>query len=248
MSSSDVPVDETAGGVSPARRTSRRGTPLVLQVSPLPGSPGVDEFYYDAFGDVESGDFATARVFFIHQGHTVVFHDCPDAMAFQALYPLASIGYISSLPDLLINEGHLILQAQLRLHLQEAARAPPPAIPYPSIVDRYAARGFGGTVGVHPDAFAGSVSVGGSCGDVPSASAAASDSSPSRHSTSDGPTVVAEPWRHGNRPGRLSSSSKRPDPGGFNDSSLPFYGGTRLVYGRSFRCYGGFPAGPSQYP
>jgi hypothetical protein len=42
-------------------------------------------------------------------------------MAFQALYPLASIRYISSLPDFLINEGHLILQAQLRLRPQEAA-------------------------------------------------------------------------------------------------------------------------------
>ncbi len=135
MSGSNFPVDETAAGVPPARRTSRCGTPLVLQVSPLPGSPGVDKFYYDAFGDVESGDFSAARAFFIHQGHTVVFHDCPNAMAFQALYPLASIRYISSLPDVLINEGHLILQAQLRLRPQEAARAPPPAIPSPSIVD-----------------------------------------------------------------------------------------------------------------
>jgi hypothetical protein len=248
MSSSDVPVDETAAGVYPARRTSRRGTPLVLQVSPLPGSPGVNKFYYDTFGDVKSGDFAAARVFFIHQGHTVVFHDCPDAMAFQALYPLASIGYISSLPNFLINEGHLILQAQLRLRPQEATRAPPPAIPYLSIVDRYVAGGFGGTVGVRPDAFAGSVLVGGSCGDVPSASAASTDSSPSRRSTSDGPTVVAEPGRHGNQPGHSSLSSERPDPDGFNDSSLPSYGGTRLVYGRSFCCYGGFPAGPSWYP
>ncbi len=60
MSGRDVPIDETAAGVSPACRTSRRGTPLVLQVSPLLGSPGVDEFYYDAFGNVESGDFAAA--------------------------------------------------------------------------------------------------------------------------------------------------------------------------------------------
>jgi hypothetical protein len=248
MSGSNVPVDKTAAGVSPTCHTSCCGTPLVLQVSPLPGSPGVDEFYYDAFGDVESGDFATARAFFIHQGHTVIFHDCPNAMAFQALYPLASIGYISSLPDFLINEGHLILQAQLRLCPQEAARAPPPAIPYPSIINRYIAGGFRGTVGVRPDAFAGSVLVGGSCGDIPSASAASSDSSPSRRSTSDGPTVVAKPHCHGNRPGHSSSSSKRPDPDGFNDSSLPSYGGMRSVYGRSFRCYGGFPAGPSWYP
>ncbi len=35
MSGSDFPVDETAAGVPPARRTSRRSTPLVLQVSPL---------------------------------------------------------------------------------------------------------------------------------------------------------------------------------------------------------------------
>jgi hypothetical protein len=245
MSGSDVPVNETAAGVSPACHTSCRGTPLVLQVSPLPGSQGIDKFYYDAFGDVESGDFTAAQAFFIHQGHTVVFHNCPDAMAFQALYPLVSIGYISSLPDFLINEGHLVLQAQLQLYLQEAARAPPPAIPYPSIVDRYIAGGFGGTVGVCPDAFAGPVLVGGSRGDVPSASATSSDSSPSRRSISDGPTIVAKPYCHGNRPGRSSLSSKRPDPDGFNNSSLPSYGGTRSVYGRSFRCYGGFPNGPS---
>ncbi len=118
--------------MSPSMRRRREFPPLavplvmVLLLSfkfhPFPGSPGVDEFYYDAFGVVESSDFAAARAFFIHQGHMVVFHDCPDAMAFQALYPLASIGYISSLPNFLINEGHLILQAQLRLHPQEAAR------------------------------------------------------------------------------------------------------------------------------
>jgi hypothetical protein len=169
-------------------------------------------------------------------------------MAFQASYPLALIRYISSLPDFLINEGHLILQAQLCLRPQEATRAPPPAIPYPSIVDRYVAGGFGGTVGVRPDASADSVSVAGSRGDVPSASAAPSDSSPSRRSTSDGPTVVAESRRHGNRPGRSSSSSEQPDLDGFNDSSLPSYGGARSVYGRSFRRYEGFPTRPSWYP
>ena len=72
-------------------RTARRlpvgkGVPLVLQVSPLGSSPspGQDKFFYDPFADLESGDFAAARAFFIHHGH-VVFHDCLDAIAFQNL-------------------------------------------------------------------------------------------------------------------------------------------------------------------
>jgi len=47
---------------------------------------------------VDSGDFAAACAFFINNGHVVVFHDCPDTISFQALYPSGTIGYITSLP------------------------------------------------------------------------------------------------------------------------------------------------------
>ena len=129
MSSIDPTNEATAPGVPPAPRSSSRSTdepsapgvppaprysslsshggliPLVLQVSPLDNCPGQDEFFYDPFASVESGDFAAARAFFINYGHVVVFHDCPDAMSFQALYPLATIGYISLLPAGLLAEG-----------------------------------------------------------------------------------------------------------------------------------------------
>ena len=98
------PTNEPAEtGVPPAPRYSSMSSlggliPLVLHVSPLDNSPGQDEFFYDPFTRVDSGDFAAARTFFINNGHVVVFHDCPDTMSFQELYPLAKIGYITSLP------------------------------------------------------------------------------------------------------------------------------------------------------
>ena len=115
------PTDEPAEtGVPPAPRYSSRSShggliPLVLQVSPLDDSPGQDEFFSDPFASVNSGDFAAARAFFINNGHVVVFHDCPDAMSFQELYPSATIGYISSLPASLLAEGHRILAGQQAL-------------------------------------------------------------------------------------------------------------------------------------
>ena len=57
------PTNEPAEmGVPPAPRyssmSSRGGLiPLVLQVSPLDDSPGPDEFFYDPFANVDSGDF-----------------------------------------------------------------------------------------------------------------------------------------------------------------------------------------------
>ncbi len=102
--STDAPEDEqAAAGVTPARRSLPPGVPLVLQVSPLDAkSSKQDEFFYDAFADIKSGHFATTRAFFIHHGHVVIFYECPDAFAFQELFPQATIGYISALPDGLI--------------------------------------------------------------------------------------------------------------------------------------------------
>jgi hypothetical protein len=107
MSTTDAPADEAAVARVPLDchasdetaatrvpldcRASICKTPLVLQVSPLPGASNPDEFFYNPFANIESGDFAAACVFFIHNGHTVVYHKCLDAIAFQELFPLATI-------------------------------------------------------------------------------------------------------------------------------------------------------------
>jgi hypothetical protein len=143
----DAPADEAVARVPLARQDTLHGTALVLQVYPLPGTTNHNKLYYDAFGNIELGDFTVARAFFIHHGHTVVYHDCFNAIAFQELYPLATIGYISSLLHGLIAKGHELLEAQHRL-LQAAAHAPPPITPPWSILDCYVAADFGTARGV----------------------------------------------------------------------------------------------------
>ena len=106
-----------------------------------------DEFFYDPFASVDSGDFAATRAFFINNGHVVVFHYCPDAMSFQALYPSVTIGYITSLPVGLLAKGRRILAAQQEL-LRTSTNIPLPvqallAVTLPwSIIDQYVAAGF----------------------------------------------------------------------------------------------------------
>ncbi len=110
----DAPADEAAAARVPLNhRTSLHGTPFVLQVSPLPGTSNQDEFFYNPFADIKSSDFVAARVFFIHHGHTVVYQGCPNGIAFQELFPSATIGYISLLPKGLLAKGHSFLKAQL---------------------------------------------------------------------------------------------------------------------------------------
>jgi len=98
---------------------------------------------------VDSGDFAAACAFFINNGHVVVFHDCPDTISFQALYPSGTIGYITSLPAGLLAEGRGILAAQQDL-LRPSKNIPLPVLaplavtPPWSIIDRYMAAGFSG--------------------------------------------------------------------------------------------------------
>jgi hypothetical protein len=113
MLAMDTLADKAAVARVPlARRDTLHGIALVLQVSPLHGTSNQDEFYYDPFANIETGDFAAAHAFFIHQGHTVIYHECPDVISFQELFSLASIGYISSLPEGLLAEGHELLAAQ----------------------------------------------------------------------------------------------------------------------------------------
>ena len=147
--STNAPEDKRVAVPLAGHRPARGCVPYVLQVSPIDAElSGQDEFYYDPFADLEFSDFAAARAFFIHHGHVVVFHDCPDAIAFQELFPRASIAYITSLPDALIAEGHQILAHQrtlLGLSSSPSAIAPPR-----SIVDRYVTAGFASSRGGAP--------------------------------------------------------------------------------------------------
>jgi hypothetical protein len=131
MSTIYTPADEAAAaGVPLTHHTSLRETPLVLQVSPLPGASNPDKFFYDPFANIESSDFAAARAFFIHHGHTIVYHDCPDAIAFQELFPSATIGYLSLLPEGLIAKGQDLLDNQREL-LRTSQHVVPPTAPPP---------------------------------------------------------------------------------------------------------------------
>ena len=134
MPSVDAPPDKAAAPSD----LSRGAVPLILQVSPLPGSLDPEEFYYDPFADAASGNYAAARAFFIFHGHTVVYHKCPDTSAFQELFPSAKIGYLSSLPAGLLCKGHRLLSKQgAALQAATLSEAAPR-----SLVDRYAAMGF----------------------------------------------------------------------------------------------------------
>jgi hypothetical protein len=136
----DSPDDEAMAAIAPPDRHASsvpsQGIPLVFQISSLPGSSDLDEFFYNPYATLESGNFAAARVFFIHHDHIVVHHDCLGAMAFQELYPSANIGYISSLTKGLLAEGHRIIESQQRALLRASAsqvmvpaQAPPPVMP-----------------------------------------------------------------------------------------------------------------------
>ena len=108
---------------SPARHSE--GIPLVLQVSPLDAeSTKQDKFYYDPFADLKFSNFVTARAFFIRHGHVVVFHECPNTMAYQEMFPMATIGYILALPPGLIAKGHEFFASQCGI-LRASAWAPP---------------------------------------------------------------------------------------------------------------------------
>ena len=99
--------------VSPAQRSLQGGTPLVLQVSLLKADSNQKyEFFYNPFANIDSIYFIVECAFFICHDHIVVFHKCPDPVAFKDLFPLATIGYLLALPSGLIDEGHDIVQSQ----------------------------------------------------------------------------------------------------------------------------------------
>ncbi len=134
----DAMEDEAMAATAPAPSRppsiSSQGVPLVLQISSLPRSSDQDEFFYNPYASLESGNFAAARAFFIHHAHVVVYHDCSDAMAFQDLYPSAIIGYISLIPEGLLAEGRCILESQQRALLcASALQAMVPMQPSPHV-------------------------------------------------------------------------------------------------------------------
>jgi hypothetical protein len=106
-------------------------------------------FFCNPYAKLESGNFAGARAFFIHHGHIIVYHDCPNAIAFQDLYPSANIGYISLLHEGLLTEGHCLLESQQcsllcasASHATVPAQAPPLIPPPQSLLNHYVAKGF----------------------------------------------------------------------------------------------------------
>ena len=254
--STDAPEDERVAPLPAGRLPAQGRVPYVLQVSPIDAtSSEQDEFYYDPFADLEFSDFAAARAFFVQHGHVVVFHDCPDALAFQELFPQAAIRYIMSLPDALIDEGHQILAHQrtlLGLSNRPSAITPPR-----SIVDWYVAAGFMGSRMGAP-----------SRGSAPSpsnttVSSSSGSSGVPRSSSSSG--VHRSPSASQSQPGGLRSladaneghstavgtpplarglaSGLRPDPEG--DEFVYYHGGSRSGYGGPHFRYGGQAYPPS---
>jgi hypothetical protein len=216
----DAPADEAVAARVPlACHNTLHRIAFVLQVSPLPGTSDQDKFYYDPFANIKTCDFAVAHAFFIHHGHTLVYQECPDGISFQELFPLASIGYISSLPKGLLVKGHELLAAQ-RCLLQATVHAPPPVTRPQLILNCYMAAGFGISWEAPP------LQDG-----TPLASATSSDST--YHSGSgllwspSGPVGCSRAFSTAVPPcvPHRDSSSQCPDPNGFDDSSLLPYRG-----------------------
>jgi hypothetical protein len=60
----DLPAPPLPTGVPPPPKAFRLVGPLILRVSPPPGSSDPGEFYYDPSPDVTQGSFVAARAFF----------------------------------------------------------------------------------------------------------------------------------------------------------------------------------------
>jgi hypothetical protein len=183
-----------------------------------------------------------ARAFFIHHGHVAVYHNCPNAIAFQDLYPLANIGYISLLPEGLLAEGSCLLESQKRKLLCASAfqatvpmQAPPPPPPPQSLLDCYVAEGF-----THPPPGPPLTSAASSSSNPPSIAGSGLICSPSasRRDYDHGSSTAVSSHSHQLR--HSHSSAWRPDPDGYDHSSFGNYGGPHLAYGGSIPCYGGY--------
>jgi hypothetical protein len=83
--------------------------PLILQVSPPPGSSNPKKFYYDLSPDVTQGSFVATRAFFMANGHKVKILECPDLNTFAAASPGAVIRWLSELQMLFFSKGGWLL-------------------------------------------------------------------------------------------------------------------------------------------
>jgi hypothetical protein len=88
-----APTDD-ALAQAPIAGCAAHEAPMILQVSPLPGTSDPEEFFYDPFANIKGRDFVAVWAFFIHNGYTVVYHASSNTMAFQELLPSASICYL----------------------------------------------------------------------------------------------------------------------------------------------------------
>jgi hypothetical protein len=86
--------------------------PLILQVSPPPGSPNPKEFYCNPSPDVTQGSFAATCAFFMANGHNIETLECPDLDAFVAASPSTIIRWLSELPVLIFSKGGQLLITQ----------------------------------------------------------------------------------------------------------------------------------------
>jgi hypothetical protein len=148
----DAPVDEEPARVPLASHPAPHGVPMVLQISLLQETSDPEEYFYVPFANLKAGDSTAVQTFFIHHGHTIVYHKCPDTAAFQELFPPAPLRYFSPLSEGLIFEGYSFLETQCAAQRtsQEAAAPPqesPPVTPLQSLHDRYVAAGFVGEHG-----------------------------------------------------------------------------------------------------
>jgi hypothetical protein len=120
-----LPVGAPMGGM--CNIASPTVVPLVLQVSPLPGSSDREDFFYNPSPDNCHGPIAAAHEFFLVQGHVVIIHTCPDFTAFQAVRPLRiTLRPLSNLLLCVFTKGYARLQ---ELAMATAITAPkdPPA-------------------------------------------------------------------------------------------------------------------------
>ena len=157
-------------------------------------------------------------------------------MAFQEMFPMATIGYILALLPGLIAEGHEILASQHDI-LCASARAPtPPVRPLRSILDRYMVVGFASSRGSALSQLTTTISLSLQSGFLCSPLV-------SRGWERDSSTVLAPPQRPGIPPVE-HPTSRCPDPEGLDDSFIDYHGGSQSHYGGSFSCYGGsgFPS------
>jgi hypothetical protein len=86
--------------------------PLILRVSPPPGSPDLEEYYYDPLLAVLQGSFAAVHAFFVVNGHEVTTIDCPNFNAFLVTFPGTIACWIAKLPVLVLLKGGQLLLDQ----------------------------------------------------------------------------------------------------------------------------------------